>query len=64
MFVSGVSNAKGVGIGIIIISPEEVELEHSLRLGFRASNNKAEYEAFLAGLRPTLNLERYIQNLD
>ena len=30
---------------------EGIKLERSLRLGFRASNNEAEYEALLAGLR-------------
>ena len=29
-------------------------LEHSFRLGFRASNNEAEYEALLAGLKTIL----------
>ena len=27
-----------------------IKLEHSLRLGFHASNNEAEYEALVAGL--------------
>lgn len=63
VFVSDASNAKGAGIGIIIISPEGIELEHSLRLGFRASNSKAEYEVVLAGLRAALSLEGYIQIL-
>ena len=31
-------------------------LEHSFRLGFRASNNEAEYEALLAGLRTILGM--------
>ena len=31
-------------------------MEHSFRLGFRASNNEAEYEALLAGLRTILGM--------
>ena len=31
-------------------------MEHSFRLGFKTSNNEAEYEALLAGLRVVLNL--------
>ena len=31
-------------------------MEHSLRLGFKASNNKAEYKALLAELRDVLDL--------
>lgn len=68
MFVDNASNAKGAGVGIVIISPKGVKLEHSLMLGFRASNNEAEYEALLAGLRATLSLEatdfEYIQILN
>lgn len=33
-----------------MVSLEGVKLEKSLRLGFQASNNKAEYEALIAGL--------------
>ena len=40
--MDGVSNPIGVGAGIVIISPEGVKVEHSFRLGFRASNNEAE----------------------
>lgn len=32
-------------------SPKGIKFEKSLRLGFRASNNKAEYEALIVGLR-------------
>ena len=48
--MDGMSNARGSGIGIVLISLKGVKLEKSLRLGFRASNNEAEYEAFIAGL--------------
>ncbi|XP_050280675.1 uncharacterized protein LOC126721668 [Quercus robur] len=56
VFVDGASNAMGVGAGIVIITPEGIPLEHSFRLGFKASNNEAEYEALLAGLRAILHL--------
>ncbi|XP_075669925.1 uncharacterized protein LOC142639661 [Castanea sativa] len=51
VFVDGASNATGAGAGIVIITPKGIRLEHSLRLGFGASNNKAEYEALIARLR-------------
>ena len=57
VFVDDASNAKGMRVGIVIVSLEGVKLEHSLRLGFKASNNEVEYEALLAGLRATLSLE-------
>ena len=56
MFVDGASNAMGAGAGIVIITPEGIRLELSFRLGFKASNNEAEYEAFLAELRAVLHL--------
>ena len=36
---------------MILISPKEIRVEKSFRLGFLMSNNEAEYEAFFAGLR-------------
>ncbi|XP_075663027.1 uncharacterized protein LOC142632528 [Castanea sativa] len=56
VFVNGASNAMGARAGIVIITPKGIRLEHSLRLGFRASNNKAEYEALIARLRVILDL--------
>ena len=56
VFVDGASSAIGAGAGIFIISPEGVKVEHSFRLGFKASNNEAKYEALLAGLRVVLSL--------
>ena len=55
VFVDGASSAMGAG-GIVIITPEGVWLEHSFRLGFKASNNEAEYEALLVGMRTVLDL--------
>lgn len=34
VFVDSASNARGAGIGILIVSREGIKLEHSLRLGF------------------------------
>lgn len=50
------SSAMGAGVGIVLISPEGVKVEHSFKLGFRASNNEAEYEALIVGLRAVLSL--------
>ena len=35
---------------IIIISPKKSVIEKFLRIGFSATNNKAEYEALLVGM--------------
>ena len=44
------ANQKGSGVGLVLISPEKLIVEKSLRLGFSATNNKAEYEALLEGM--------------
>ena len=30
VYVDGASNAQGVGVGIILVSPEGIRLEHSI----------------------------------
>ena len=50
VYVDGASNQKGSGIGLVLISPEKVIIEKSLRLDFSATNNEAEYEALLIGM--------------
>ena len=44
------TDALGAGARIVVITPEGIKLEHSFRLGFKASNNEAEYEALLTRL--------------
>ena len=48
--VDGASNQKGSGVGLVLISPETVVIEKSLKLDFSATNNEAEYEALLEGM--------------
>ena len=47
VYVDDASNIRGSGIGVVMISPEWLRLEKSLRFGFYASNNKVEYRALL-----------------
>uniref|UniRef100_A0A2N9HKB0 Uncharacterized protein n=1 Tax=Fagus sylvatica TaxID=28930 RepID=A0A2N9HKB0_FAGSY len=56
LFVDGASNMKGAGAGAVLVSPEGLILEQAVRLGFLASNNEAEYEALLMGLRSAIRL--------
>lgn len=56
LFVDGASNSKGAGVGIVLVTPEDAILEQGIRLGFEASNNKAEYEALIAGLQKAQEL--------
>ena len=50
VYVDEASNQKGSGIGLVLISPENVIIEKSLRLDFSTTNNEAEYEALLVGM--------------
>ena len=46
----GAANQRGSGVGLVLVSPEKITIEKSLRLGFSATNNEAEYEALLMGM--------------
>ena len=48
--VDRAANAQGSGAELILTSPDRIDTEYSLRFGFHASNNEAEYEAIIAGL--------------
>ena len=50
MYVDGAANRRGSGVRLVLVSPEKITIEKSLRLGFLATNNKAEYEALLEGM--------------
>ena len=50
VYVDGALNQKGLGIELVLISPEKVIIEKSLRLDFPATNNEAEYEVLLMGI--------------
>ncbi|GKG38104.1 reverse transcriptase domain-containing protein, partial [Tanacetum coccineum] len=51
LFKDGSSSVDGSGTGLILTSPERTEFTYALRFQFAASNNEAEYEALIAGLR-------------
>ena len=48
--MDGAVNQKGSRMGLVLISPEKLIIEKSLRLGFSATNNEAEYEALVEGI--------------
>nr|KYP32101.1 Uncharacterized protein Mb2253c family [Cajanus cajan] len=51
LHIDGSSNPKRGGAGIILEGPNGILVKQSLKLDFQATNNQAEYEALLAGLR-------------
>ena len=54
--MDGVSSALGSEAGIVVITTEGIKLQHSFRLGYKASINEVEYEALLAKFRVVSNL--------
>ena len=50
VYVDGVANHRGSRVGLVLISLERIIIEKFLRLGLSTTNNKAEYEALLAGI--------------
>jgi hypothetical protein len=57
MYFDGSLMKMGAGAGLLFISPLGVHMCYVIRLHFAASNNIAEYEALIAGLRIAVELE-------
>ncbi|GMP24504.1 hypothetical protein CsSME_00001752 [Camellia sinensis var. sinensis] len=57
LFVDGASNRHGAGLGIVLTSPDGLTIEHAITNSFPASNNEAEYEALLVGLKSALRIK-------
>ena len=55
--IDGAKNAQGSGAGLILTSPEGIDIEYALRFGFQASNNEVEYEAVIVGLNLAHSME-------
>ena len=50
VYVDGVANQRGSGVGLVLVSLKSITIEKSLKLGFSVTNNEAEYEALLEGM--------------
>ena len=57
MFVDGAINSLGARAGVVLKIPKGAIFEHCLKLNFPATNNEAEYEAFIAGLQSASKLK-------
>ncbi|XP_071740189.1 uncharacterized protein [Rutidosis leptorrhynchoides] len=51
LFTDRASSSDGSGAGLMLIKPEGQEFTYALCFEFNTTNNEAEYEALLAGLR-------------
>jgi ribonuclease HI len=56
VYIDGSSTKKNGGARIVLVTPEGEELNGSIRLEFKTTNNEAEYEAVIAGLGLALEL--------
>ena len=60
--MDGSSNEGGLGAGLILVIPERDWMHCTLKFGFKASNNEAEYEALIARLN--LAKEMKVESLE
>ena len=62
MYFDGSLMKKGASARLVFVSPLEVRMRYMVRLHFPSSNNIAEYEALINGLR--IAIELGIRRLD
>ncbi|XP_073031230.1 uncharacterized protein [Primulina eburnea] len=55
VYVDGSSTVHGSGAGVVLESPQGDIFQYSIKLLFSASNNEAEYEALIAGIKLALS---------
>ena len=55
--IDGAANAQGSDAGLILTSPDGIDVEYALRFRLQASNNEAEYEAVVARLNLAHSME-------
>jgi ribonuclease HI len=48
---------KGAGVGVVLIPPEGDVLKYAIQIEFPATNNTAEYEGLVTGLRLAKELD-------
>ena len=56
MFFDGSVMQKGAGLGLVFVSPLDIRMKYVIHVHFPASNNMAEYEALINGLRFAIEL--------
>jgi hypothetical protein len=57
MYFNGSYTLKGAGAGVVLIPPEGDILKYAIQLKFLATNNIAEYEGLITGLRLAKDLD-------
>jgi ribonuclease HI len=57
MFFDGASSSMGAGVGVVFMSPCQETISLSYKLEFEVTNNVAEYEALVLGIRAAQEME-------
>ncbi|XP_071729264.1 uncharacterized protein [Rutidosis leptorrhynchoides] len=57
LYTDGTSSSDGSGAGLMLVNPKGKEFTYALHFKFATTNNEAEYEALLAGLRMAKELK-------
>ena len=63
MYFDGSLMKKGAGTGLVFVSPLKVFMRYMVHLHFPSSNNVAEYETLINGLRFAIELESSTKSL-
>src|ERR1043165_3593260 len=56
MFFDGSKMLNDAGAGVVLVSPRKDEMRYVLQIHFPATNNEAEYETLLYGMRMAISL--------
>ena len=54
LYFNGAVNNRGVGLGVILVTPEGKTIPMAKKLDFKLTNNMAEYEAYVYGVEAAL----------
>ncbi|KAL5575149.1 hypothetical protein UlMin_016848 [Ulmus minor] len=57
LFVDGASNKAGSGGGVVLQNPSREKITRAFKFDFMVTNNEAEYEALITGLRMAKDLD-------
>ena len=63
LFVDGSSNFRGAGLGVVLKSPQRNKIVQAIFCEFKATNNKAEYEALIARMTLASDLGVKVLNI-
>ena len=63
MYFDGASAQSSAGVGVVLISPSKENIHLSYKLDFKTTNNVAEYEALLLGLKASKEMGIMCMNI-